>query len=77
MYSANFAKSRITGTSLLVERIIFTIVHSSSKEHQSTDWSAIHVKICQLLIPLRTPSKVLGSEEERKRRESNMRKNEV
>jgi hypothetical protein len=53
------------------------LIPQSSKEHQSTDWSGIHVKICQALIPLRVPSKVLGSEEERARREKNVKKNQV
>lgn len=49
----------------------------SSKEHQATDWQGVHVKICQLLVPLRTPTKVLGSEEERNRREKNIQKIQV
>ncbi|KAI8621217.1 hypothetical protein BC830DRAFT_1095244 [Chytriomyces sp. MP71] len=39
------------------------------KEHQSTDWRGIHQKICPMLIPLRTPITVLGSEDERIYRE--------
>lgn len=53
------------------------LIFSSSKEHQLTDWTGIHVKICQLLVPLRTPSKVLGSEEERNRREKMTKKTKV
>lgn len=49
----------------------------SSKEHQATDWQGVHVKICQLLVPLRTPTKVLGSEDERNRREKNIQKIQV
>ncbi|TPX58041.1 hypothetical protein SpCBS45565_g08087 [Spizellomyces sp. 'palustris'] len=41
---------------------------SSDKEHQLTDFKGIHEKICGLLIPLRTPVAVLGSEEERAHR---------
>nr|KAJ3421451.1 Zinc finger MYND domain-containing protein 12 [Polyrhizophydium stewartii] len=41
----------------------------SDKEHQNIDSRGIHEKICQLLIPLRTPVAVLGSEEERAHRE--------
>eukprot|EP00112_Aurelia_sp_Birch-Aquarium-sp1_P024374 Seg768.15 transcript_id=Seg768.15/GoldUCD/mRNA.D3Y31 product="Zinc finger MYND domain-containing protein 12" protein_id=Seg768.15/GoldUCD/D3Y31 len=38
-------------------------------EHQNIDWVGIHEKICQLLIPLRTPIPFTsGSEEERKHR---------
>ena len=40
----------------------------SSVEHQKADWLGIHQKICQLLIPLRTPVPFLGSEEERQHR---------
>ncbi|KAI8924410.1 hypothetical protein BC831DRAFT_465792 [Entophlyctis helioformis] len=43
------------------------------KEHQSLDQRGIHGKICQLLIPLRTPVAVLGSEEERAYREKQTR----
>ena len=41
------------------------------------DFKGIHQKICQLLIPLRTPISVLGSEEERKHRESQTRARKV
>ncbi|KAM8927154.1 zinc finger MYND domain-containing protein 12 [Pelodytes ibericus] len=34
-------------------------------EHQQTDWASIHQKICQLLIPLRTPVPFFNSSEER------------
>ncbi|KAJ3123213.1 Zinc finger MYND domain-containing protein 12 [Nowakowskiella sp. JEL0407] len=37
----------------------------SDSEHEDTDFRGIHQKICQLLIALRTPVTVLGSEEER------------
>lgn len=36
-----------------------------SKDHQKLDWMGIHEKVCQLLVPLRTPPLVIGSEEER------------
>eukprot|EP01137_Pigoraptor_chileana_P006275 Opistho-2@50434 len=39
------------------------------KEHQKVDHDGIHDKICQLLIPLRTTTNILGSEEERQHRE--------
>ncbi|KAJ3119670.1 Zinc finger MYND domain-containing protein 12 [Physocladia obscura] len=45
----------------------------SDKEHQSTDYRGIHNKICSLLIPLRTPVTILGSEEERIHREKQTR----
>lgn len=34
-------------------------------EHEIIDFKGIHEKICQLLIPLRTPDAVFGSQEER------------
>lgn len=34
-------------------------------EHQRADWTSIHEKICQLLIPLRTPLPFLNSAAER------------
>lgn len=34
-------------------------------DHQKVDWEGIHEKICQLLIPLRTPSPFLSSIKER------------
>ncbi|XP_033103912.1 zinc finger MYND domain-containing protein 12-like [Anneissia japonica] len=41
------------------------------KEHQDADWMGIHMKICQLLIPLRTVSlPFLPSEEDRQKREA-------
>ena len=43
-------------------------LHFSASEHQKADWLGIHQKICQLLIPLRTPIPFLGSEEERHHR---------
>ena len=48
-------------------RYIFSL-HFSASEHQKADWLGIHQKICQLLIPLRTPIPFLGSEEERQHR---------
>ena len=47
-----------------------TFLLTSSPEHQKTDWLGIHEKICQLLIPLRTPVPILGSEEDRQHRKS-------
>lgn len=41
----------------------------SDDEHQESDWHGIHEKICQALIPLRSPQPFLPSEEERKTRE--------
>ncbi|KAI9328727.1 hypothetical protein BDR26DRAFT_873687 [Obelidium mucronatum] len=47
------------------------------KEHQSTDFRGIHQKICSMLIPLRTPITVLGSEEERIHREKQTRHRQI
>ncbi|KAJ3024541.1 UNVERIFIED_CONTAM: Zinc finger MYND domain-containing protein 12 [Siphonaria sp. JEL0065] len=49
----------------------------ADKEHQSTDFRGIHQKICSMLIPLRTPITVLGSEEERIHREKQTRHRQV
>ena len=37
----------------------------SGREHQQVDFVGIHEKICQLLIPLRTPVPIASSEEQR------------
>eukprot|EP00842_Homolaphlyctis_polyrhiza_P001117 jgi/Hompol1/2005/HPOL_005309-RA len=47
------------------------------REHQTLDANGIHDKICQLLIPLRTPVAVLGSEEERAHREKQTRSRQL
>ncbi|ORY41388.1 hypothetical protein BCR33DRAFT_852366 [Rhizoclosmatium globosum] len=47
------------------------------KEHQGTDFRGIHEKICSLLIPLRTPVSVLGSEEERIHRDKQTRHRQI
>ncbi|KAJ3233743.1 Zinc finger MYND domain-containing protein 12 [Chytriomyces hyalinus] len=46
-------------------------------EHQSTDFRGIHEKICPLLIPLRTPVAILGSEEERLHRDKQTRHRQI
>nr|XP_055197870.1 zinc finger MYND domain-containing protein 12 isoform X2 [Nyctereutes procyonoides] len=43
----------------------FHKIKLSSLVHQRADWSSIHEKICQLLIPLRTSMPFYNSEEER------------
>lgn len=43
--------------------------HHSDKTHMTLDHKGIHDRICQLLIPLRTPMEVLGTDEEREHRE--------
>lgn len=45
----------------------------SGRTHQSLDFDGIHEKICHLLVPLRTPVAVLGSEEERIQRDKETR----
>lgn len=52
------------------------VTYYCSKEHQGIDWNGIHSKICQLLLPLRTPPTSLGSEEERARRKKVERMNQ-
>ncbi|KAJ3009143.1 Zinc finger MYND domain-containing protein 12, partial [Thoreauomyces humboldtii] len=47
------------------------------REHQSTDWRGIHERICPMVVPLRTPVAVLGSEEERAHRETQTRRRQV
>ncbi|CAD7684135.1 unnamed protein product [Nyctereutes procyonoides] len=42
-----------------------TVTYYCSLVHQRADWSSIHEKICQLLIPLRTSMPFYNSEEER------------
>lgn len=42
----------------------------SGLEHQKVDWVGIHEKICQLLLPLRTPLPFASSEEERQHRQN-------
>ena len=44
----------------------------SGVEHQKADWIGIHEKICQLLVPLRTPVPFVSSDEERIHREQQM-----
>jgi len=45
------------------------VTYYCGQEHQKADWLGIHEKICQLLIPLRTPVPFLSSDEERQHRE--------
>ncbi|KAG5461519.1 MAG: hypothetical protein BJ554DRAFT_6271, partial [Olpidium bornovanus] len=45
----------------------------SSSEHHLTDHKGIHEKICSLLVPIRTPVAVFGSEEERVERDRVLR----
>ena len=88
MSSAKAVESRTTGTKPNPDHPYFplpsktttppsikkslTIVYSDT-EHQEIDFHGIHEKTCSLLIPLRTPVVVLGSEEERTQREKETR----
>jgi hypothetical protein len=45
----------------------------SDVEHQQSDWYGIHEKICQSLIPIRSKLPFLPSEEERKKREDDLK----
>ncbi|KAI8824334.1 uncharacterized protein EV422DRAFT_317033 [Fimicolochytrium jonesii] len=49
------------------------VTYYCDKEHQVSDWKSIHERVCSLLIPLRTPVSILGSEEERAHREQQVR----
>ncbi|KXS20272.1 hypothetical protein M427DRAFT_94802 [Gonapodya prolifera JEL478] len=49
----------------------------SNKDHQDVDFRGIHEKICSLLIPLRTPVTVLGSQDERAARERDIRRRQA
>ncbi|KAM9299037.1 zinc finger MYND domain-containing protein 12 [Gastrophryne carolinensis] len=41
------------------------VTYYCGAEHQRADWSSVHEKICQLLIPVRMPLPFLASAEER------------
>ncbi|XP_063291885.1 zinc finger MYND domain-containing protein 12 isoform X1 [Pelobates fuscus] len=41
------------------------VTYYCNEDHQQADWTSIHKKICQLLIPLRTPVPFFTSAEER------------
>eukprot|EP00033_Pygsuia_biforma_P002754 GCRY01003043.1.p1 GENE.GCRY01003043.1~~GCRY01003043.1.p1 ORF type:complete len:372 (+),score=89.21 GCRY01003043.1:143-1258(+) len=49
------------------------VTYYCSKEHQKLDYDGIHSKICLSLVTLRTPPTFLGSEEDRKEREDELR----
>jgi tetratricopeptide (TPR) repeat protein len=41
------------------------------------DWIGIHEKICQLLVPIRQPPLIIGSEEERRKMQAHLQKSQV
>ncbi|KAJ3227281.1 Zinc finger MYND domain-containing protein 12 [Clydaea vesicula] len=49
------------------------LTYYCDKDHETIDFRGIHEKICQLIIPLRTPLGDFGSEEERAYREKQTR----
>ncbi|KAI8802818.1 hypothetical protein BJ742DRAFT_858025 [Cladochytrium replicatum] len=53
------------------------VTYYCDRDHESTDYRGIHSKICQLLISLRTPVTILGSEEERGFRDKQTRERQV
>ena len=57
-----------TGTEITNFFPSFLNLQFSGPEHQRADWIGIHEKICQLLIPLRSPIPFLGSEDDRQHR---------
>jgi hypothetical protein len=50
---------------------------NSDVDHQQSDWFGIHEKICQSLIPLRANLPFLPSEEERKKRDLDLKNKKV
>ncbi|KAI9206812.1 uncharacterized protein BJ171DRAFT_456659 [Polychytrium aggregatum] len=53
------------------------VTYYCDHDHEKIDYRGIHEKICSLLVPLRTPVAVLGSEEERALREKQTRQRQV
>jgi len=64
------------------------VTYYCEKEHEALDYRGIHQKICQLLIPVRypffpsshsnrAPLTILGSENERVKRDAEMRASHV
>jgi len=49
----------------------------SDIEHQQSDWYGIHEKICQSLIPLRINQPFLPSEQERKKRQDDIKQKKI
>ncbi len=49
----------------------------SDIEHQQSDWYGIHEKICQSLIPLRINQPFLPSEQERKKRQDEIKQKKI
>ncbi|RNA03328.1 Zinc finger MYND domain-containing 12 [Brachionus plicatilis] len=49
------------------------VTYYCDNEHQHTDWFGIHEKICQSLVPLRISLPFLPSEEERRKRNDDLR----
>ena len=45
------------------------VTYYCTAEHKAVDFKGIHEKICPLLAPLRTPPPIIGSEQERSRRQ--------
>lgn len=58
-------------------KLIFVRSAFSDIEHQHSDWYGIHEKICQSLVPLRISLPFLPSEEERKKRDLDLRNKKV
>lgn len=59
----------LCGKVALIQCRFCRVTYYCSKDHQHLDWVGVHEKICMLLVPLRIPPPVLGTEEERMRRD--------
>ena len=57
------------GASASIQCPTCRVTYYCTPEHRAIDWKGIHEKICPLLAPLRTPPPIIGSEQERARRQ--------
>ena len=63
----------MTGLPATVQMVTpYITLYYATEEHAHTDWKGIMHKVCPLLGPLRAVPPVIGSEEERARRQYNL-----